>query len=277
MGKDISGAYQLLSEDSPWRSLCRLMEGVSYHLGGHREHALPALEEGVRRGAVGAPTIASLCLAQLALLALDEDDVDGAVPLIQRAVAETDHYGLVDYPTQALVFAASALVSARRGLVDDATRDVRSSARLLAMLSHMSPWYEAETRITLARAQLLLDDVPAARALLSDSARYLRQVQDARVLREWLEQAWHDADSAQSVTGRWPLTPAELRLLHFLPTHLTFREIAEQVFVSTNTVKSQAQAIYCKLGVSSRAEAVACAQAAGLLGSSDGRQPPNSG
>jgi LuxR family transcriptional regulator, maltose regulon positive regulatory protein len=275
MGKDICRAYERLSEDSPWRSLCRLMEGVSYHLGGHREHALPALEEGVRRGAVGAPTIASLCLAQLALLALDEDDVDGAVPLIQRAVAETDHYGLVDYPTQALVFAASALVRARRGLVDDATRDLRSSTRLLAMLSHMSPWYEAETRITLARAQLLLDEVPAARAHLADSARYLRQVQDAKVLREWLEQAWHDADSAQSVTGRWPLTPAELRLLHFLPTHLTFREIAEQVFVSTNTVKSQAQAIYRKLGVSSRAEAVACAQAAGLLGSSNGRQPPN--
>ncbi len=95
-------------------------------------------------------------------------------------------------------------------------------------------------------------------------------------MREWIEQAWHDADSAQSVTGRWPLTPAELRLLHFLPTHLTFREIAEQLFVSTNTVKSQVQAVYRKLGVSSRAEAVACAQAAGLLETSDGRRPPSS-
>jgi len=61
------------------------------------------------------------------------------------------------------------------------------------------------------------------------------------------------------------LTTAELRLLHFLPTHLSFREIAGQLFVSTNTVKTQAQSIYRKLGVSSRAEAVACAEAAGLI------------
>ena len=58
---------------------------------------------------------------------------------------------------------------------------------------------------------------------------------------------------------------AELRLLHCLPTHLSFREIAEQLFVSTNTVKTQARSIYRKLGVSSRAEAVATAGAAGLI------------
>jgi len=50
-----------------------------------------------------------------------------------------------------------------------------------------------------------------------------------------------------------------------MPTHLSFREIAEQLVVSANTVKTQAQAIYRKLGVSSRAEAVACAEAAGLI------------
>ena len=61
------------------------------------------------------------------------------------------------------------------------------------------------------------------------------------------------------------MSPAELRLLHFLPTHLSFREIAEELFVSANTVKTQARSIYRKLGVSSRAEAVACARTAGLL------------
>jgi LuxR family maltose regulon positive regulatory protein len=88
---------------------------------------------------------------------------------------------------------------------------------------------------------------------------------DAPALREWLELAWTEADSA-TVDGRWPLSPAELRLLHYLPTHLTFREIAEDSFVSANTVKTQARSIYRKLGVSSRAEAVACARTAGLVG-----------
>jgi DNA-binding CsgD family transcriptional regulator len=61
------------------------------------------------------------------------------------------------------------------------------------------------------------------------------------------------------------LTPAELRLLRYLPTHLSLREIAEEFYVSTNTVQSQAQAIYRKIEVSSRAEAVNTARAAGLL------------
>jgi LuxR family maltose regulon positive regulatory protein len=65
--------------------------------------------------------------------------------------------------------------------------------------------------------------------------------------------------------GHDELTPAELRTLHFLPSHLSFREIADRSFVSPNTVKTQAQAIYRKLDVSSRAEAVDEARNAGLL------------
>jgi LuxR family maltose regulon positive regulatory protein len=277
MRDDVASASGLLPEDSAWRSLCSLIEGVAYHLSGDPQRAREALEEGARRGAAAAPSVETVCLAQLALVALDDGDVDEADKLVSRAMAEVDVYGTLEYPTQALVFAASGLVRGRRGLVDEATRDVKSSTRLLAKLTDFSPWYECETRITLARALLALDDVAGARSHLSDAARYLRQTPGATVLREWIGRTWNEIDAASSVTGRWPLTPAELRLLHYLPTHLTFREIAEQVFVSTNTVKSQARAIYRKLGVSSRAEAVACAQAVGLLESSGGVVPPGLG
>ena len=52
------------------------------------------------------------------------------------------------------------------------------------------------------------------------------------------------------------LTTAELRLLPFLPTHLSLAEISERLFVSRNTVKSQAISIYRKFGVSSRGETI---------------------
>jgi LuxR family maltose regulon positive regulatory protein len=183
-------------------------------------------------------------------------------------VAAADHYGLIDHPTQALVFAVSALVRARRGRSADAITDAKTAVRLQSGLHEMSPWYEAETRITLARALILLDDGLAARSHLGAAGRYLRKVSDAAALCEWLDAAWAEIDAADSVAGRWPLTPAELRLLHMLPTHHSFREIAERSFVSQNTVKTQAQSVYRKLGVSSRAEAVACARAAGLLDAS---------
>jgi LuxR family maltose regulon positive regulatory protein len=65
--------------------------------------------------------------------------------------------------------------------------------------------------------------------------------------------------------GAPPLTPAELRLLPYLQTHLTAPGIAEQLFLSTHTVKTEVKAIYRKLGVSSRNDAVRQATAIGLL------------
>jgi LuxR family maltose regulon positive regulatory protein len=61
------------------------------------------------------------------------------------------------------------------------------------------------------------------------------------------------------------MTPAELRVLRYLPTHLTFGAIAEELYVSRNTVKTQAIAIYRKLGVTSRDAAVAEARRLHLL------------
>ena len=58
---------------------------------------------------------------------------------------------------------------------------------------------------------------------------------------------------------------AELRLLPLLTTHLSFREIAERLFVSRNTVKTQAISVYRKLGVSSRSEAIERATELGLF------------
>jgi LuxR family transcriptional regulator, maltose regulon positive regulatory protein len=58
------------------------------------------------------------------------------------------------------------------------------------------------------------------------------------------------------VPGASALTAAELRLLPMLSTHLSFREIAEEWFLSPHTVKSEAMSIYRKLGASSRSQAV---------------------
>ena len=57
------------------------------------------------------------------------------------------------------------------------------------------------------------------------------------------------------------------RLLPLLATHLTFPEIGERLFVSRNTVKTQAISIYQKLAVSSRSDAIERARTCGLLGS----------
>ena len=61
------------------------------------------------------------------------------------------------------------------------------------------------------------------------------------------------------------LTPAELRVLHYLPTYMTLEEISQDLNVSRTTVKTQAIAVYRKLGVKSRSAAVRKAHQQGLL------------
>ena len=68
------------------------------------------------------------------------------------------------------------------------------------------------------------------------------------------------------MTGGPPLSAAEIRLLPYLQTHLTMREIAGRLYVSHNTVRTQVGSIYRKLGVTSRTDAVQHATAIGLLG-----------
>ena len=54
-------------------------------------------------------------------------------------------------------------------------------------------------------------------------------------------------------------------MLELLPTHLTDAQMAEQLFVSRNTVKTHVKGLYRKLEVSSRADAVVRAREVGLL------------
>ena len=55
-----------------------------------------------------------------------------------------------------------------------------------------------------------------------------------------------------SAAAGFALTPAELRLVAFLPTHFSLKEIADRVYLSRATVKTHVASIYHKLGVPGR-------------------------
>jgi LuxR family maltose regulon positive regulatory protein len=259
-------AHAAQPNPSTWRSLCCFLSGAAGYLLGDRERAAEQLEDGARQAAVEAPGVRALCCAQLALLAIDEGDWAQAGALGGRARAQAAHGELADYPIMALVFAVSALVRAQRGRVVEAQEDMKHALRLLARLEDFAPWYELETRVTLARAAVRLSDVAEARRLLTRTSRVLRRT-DAPALAERVQAAWAEADQfiAASVVAPTTLTTAELRVLRLLPTHLSFREMGSHLHVSANTIKSQAHAVYRKLDASSRSDAVDHARAVGLL------------
>ena len=254
---------RMVEPDSVWRAFARFLTGVACHLTGDRGRAATELAAAAALASETAPLVEALCLGQLALLALEGEDWEEGVALTARALDRFPDAGTAP----ALVLVPSALGRALGGDAAGAHDHAAHARRRLARRDGDAPWYEAETRIFLARAELRLSDAEAARGLLAGASRALRGLPDAPVLHDWIDAAWEQADVfAAGGIGSTTLTPAELRVLRFLPSHLAFREIATVLHVSTNTVKSQAHAVYRKLGAGSRSEAVARARSIGLVG-----------
>jgi LuxR family transcriptional regulator, maltose regulon positive regulatory protein len=268
MGEAAQRAWELEPEDSPWRPVCLFLRGTAVHLSGDPASAVRLLDEGADLSAATAPSITALCLAQAAMIAIEQQDWDTAAELTDRAQRMIEERGLAEYPICALAFAAAAATRAHHGRADEAKRDLRSGIELLAVLGDFIPWYGAEARILLAHASLWLADVVGARTLLAEASRLARRTSGAVIFERWFDDAWSYMDelAETSLAGPSSLTIAELRILRFLPSHRSFREIAAQLGVSANTVKTQAHAVYRKLGAASRSEAVMRASDAGLLG-----------
>jgi LuxR family maltose regulon positive regulatory protein len=229
VGELARSAAAELPNDSPWLGLACLAQGVARHLIGERELARQLLEEGARRSAATSPSIQALCLAQLGLLAIERRDWAAAESLTARAKAQVERSGAGDYPTSALVYALASDVEAQLGRVEGSQSAARHAKRLLGELVDLGPWYEAECRIALARASLRLGDARHARELLTEASRRLQRAPDAQVALDWIGECQEQAEqSSSSSPGRdWSLTTAELRVLQFLPTHLSFPDIAD--------------------------------------------------
>ena len=134
--------------------------------------------------------------------------------------------------------------------------------------TYVLPSIAVRSRLQMARVFWARGDHTTARHLLREIDDILGHVPDLGVLVDEVNDFREivAAGAGGAATGGPPLTPAELRLLPYLQTHLTIGEIGERLFVSRNTVSSEVASIYRKLGVSSRNDAVERATAIGLLG-----------
>jgi LuxR family maltose regulon positive regulatory protein len=267
MEEDAKMVRQLKPPDDVWQGAAIFYEGVAASLGGDTGTGSELLREAARLTALTSPIIQCLALSQLALTALDEKDLEPARRLVSQAEGQVSRCGIAEYPSMVLVSAAGAAVKSAAGLPEKARESLETGLRLLARLNSFLPWYETEARVALAEAAVRLQDFETAVRLADEARVHFELTSDASVLEgrlERLESSLRKPDREAGAAAS-SLTRAELRTLQYLPTHLTFRQIGELNSVSANTVKTQARAIYNKLGVGSRAEAVERARKDGLF------------
>jgi LuxR family maltose regulon positive regulatory protein len=268
MRTDAGLARGQLSESSFWQPIALLLQGIGVLLEGDVERAEwilgNAAREALGAGAIYAGVIAH---SELAIMAIARRDVASAETQLAQAQDFLQNQPVEDYLPAAIYLAARARLALETRQTASARKLLVRAMRMRPQLSHAIPWFAVQTRVELARAHLALADVEGARTLLREAEDVFQHRPDLGTLRQQVQELRRQMANVASRNDGWAstLTAAELRLLPLLTTHLSFREIAERLYVSRNTVKSQAISVYRKLDASSRSEAIERAVELGLV------------
>jgi LuxR family maltose regulon positive regulatory protein len=267
MRRDARTAWDGLSPLSPYRATMLHTKALSFLLDGDLEQADTLFARAFEAATeAGAPPLAAVILAERGSIAAHHDDWAQAATLADRAL-DLIRGGQFDaYWTSALVYAWGVRAALFRGDLAAARDHLARAAGLRPLLTHALPVVSVQALLELARAYMAIGDPDGAHAVLRQADDIFQQRPDLGVLLAQADELrTRLATMRRTGLGASSLSAAELRLLPLLPSYLGFREIAERLFVSQNTVKTQAISIYRKLGVTSRSDAVQHAQQLGLL------------
>jgi LuxR family maltose regulon positive regulatory protein len=252
---------------SPWYAMARSGLGFSLYLSGEPEAAAASLREAAQSHAsypltrMFSLSVLSLVAVQLGRLPEAQEAADAA-----RVLAARD--GLDEAPQGSLAYTATGAVHATHGYLEVARSYLEHALRVRRNLSGISPWHTFEPTLLLARVLLDLGDRAGA-AELADKARDIltalpdgAEAQQARLAELYL---WIAGLRQRVLPLATPLTEREVAVLRLLRGTLSLRGIGQELYVSANTIKTHTQAIYRKLGVSTRREAVQRAEQTGIL------------
>jgi LuxR family transcriptional regulator, maltose regulon positive regulatory protein len=249
---------------SPWYGLARAALGFSLYLSGEHKAAEGPLEEAVSSEAaiplvrMFGLSVLSLAAVELGKLARAQEFADAA-----RSIGQ----GATETPPSSLAYMAAGAVYAARGQLQEARSELERAVEFRGRGPNSSPWTTVEALAMLAQVLLDMGDRCGAAALVDQARLLLASLPDAaEALQARLERLEQQAAGRPKVVSLAdPLTEREVAVLRLLQGTLSLREIGQELHLSANTIKTHAQAIYRKLGVSTRHDAVARGREVGRL------------
>ena len=215
------------------------------------------------------PVNAAYARGVRAAIALDEGDAPAAAVLVQDALRWMDGAGLDEHAWTALVHVARGILLSRGG---DVEKGAEAIQRGLGLGERLRAWQViVYASLALAEVRHRRHEPVEARRLLARTRDVLEALPDPGDGFERLERAEKTLRlratrrEASTPSPYWELSPREIEVLRLLPSSLSQRELAAELYVSFNTVRTHTRVIFSKLGVTSRPEAVARARELGLL------------
>ena len=250
---------------SPYFALARSALGFSLFLAGDLQAAVRPLEEAVSAEA-SLQVIRMFAQAVLAMVLVGQGRVPKAREYAHAARDLAIGGDLGRLPQTVMAYAATAAVYAAEDRFEEALRELEPVLDLRRKNSGLGPWSTIVPTFLLARIRLALGDVAGATELANEAREVLTALPDGT---EVLQARLADLDRrlarpVREADNTEPLTEREVVVLRMLGGTLSLREIGNELYVSANTVKTHTQAIYRKLGVTSRHDAVAAGKQLGI-------------
>jgi LuxR family transcriptional regulator, maltose regulon positive regulatory protein len=226
--------------------------GIADLLLGRPDEAIVAFREALM--ATTSPDLAAtraLCLGYLTFAAAETGRWPEARKWAREAKALIGERDLGHELPALVAHTAKAKVLVHDGDLYRATQELAEARGLDHLLGGMR-WMTADMELRWGNLSLHLGDRLSAREHAGSACAVLHGYDDPGNLQSRLVAL----EERIARAGDLQLTPAELRVLPFLPTHLLVKEIAARLHLSTATVKSHLHGIFNKLDVSTRSEAV---------------------
>ncbi|MEV0613482.1 LuxR C-terminal-related transcriptional regulator [Nonomuraea sp. NPDC050404] len=249
---------------SPWYVMARFSHGVNLYLTRRHDQALRVLEQASRsRAGTSLFQIIAMAMQSLACTALGRHDQAAALAAVCRSQVEEHH--LAGSAQASFAYTAHATCLTQRGELAAARHELDHAAALRTRAPGLSRWPALMNVAALARWHLATGDHAAARAACDQADDLLAGLADGGYLSEQV----HDLRQAIRATGATPapagpppaprpyaLTRQERVVLGLLATSLSISQIAAELQLSVNTVRTHVRTVYRKLAVSSRQAAV---------------------
>ena len=245
-------AHRWLPPTHPLRALALLIHGAYLVMTGATDEGRAVVERS--RDLAQSLNLATTWVGSATMLAaldIQTENWISAEESIQVARHVWLEHDLDDFSTTAWVSGVSGFLYARGGTERQARADLRRVEAMMSGLRPLLPWLQVLVQSMVARAWAILGNTAAA-ATAEEAARTIRDQLPASTFLDGLVGKAEQATGRSEVLAR--LTPAELRLWPYLLERSTLREIAAQLHLSPETVKTELRSIYRKVGVSSRRE-----------------------
>lgn len=243
--------------NTTWYAAARAALGHANYVAGDLNAAASVLPRAAYSEAAPA-LIRILGFATLSLTQAELGQVERSCSSAEGAMELVEARSLHALPAVSLAFTAFGQSQAAAGNVEKAMVALEHGLNLRRKVPGHSPWPTIHHLLVMGRVAITSGDLPLARQLLDEVAPMIRQYQEGMApMIARLEEAQKSLRDGQSGGSHLEsLTARETDILRRLAGSLSLGQIASELYLSPNTVKTHATSLYRKLGARSRTEAV---------------------